>query len=76
MTRDPWSPNSRVKSIIRTKVAISQKKKKKTALKEFLLSHVFYSERSMFFSSSVGMTFILAGYLTTLDGDTLTSVGH
>lgn len=50
--------------------------KTKIALKEFLLSHVFYSERSMFFSSSVGMTFILAGYLTTLDGDTLTSVGH
>lgn len=51
-------------------------KKKKKALKGFLLSLVFYSECSMFFSSSVGMTFILAGYLTTLDGVTLTSVGH
>lgn len=49
---------------------------KETALKGFLLSLVFYSECSMFFSSSVGMTFILAGYLTTLGDVTLTSVGH
>lgn len=50
--------------------------KQTTALKGFLLSLVFHSECSLFFSSSVGMTFILAGYLTTLDGVTVTSVGH
>lgn len=58
MTHDPWSPNSIMK-----REWLSEKE---TALKGFLLSLVFYSECSMFFLSSVGMTFILAGYFTTL----------
>lgn len=63
MIHDPWSPNRIMK-----RKWLSEKE---IALKGFLLSLVFYSECSMFFSSSVGMTFILAGYLTTLDDVTL-----
>lgn len=37
---------------------------------------VFYPECSVFSHQTVGMTFILAGYLTTLADVTLASVGH
>lgn len=73
MTYDPWSPNSIMKGIIRTKR--KQLSENKTLLSS--LSLVFYPGCSMFFSSSnVGMTFILAGYLTTLANVTLARVEH
>lgn len=47
MTHDPWSPNSTMKSIIKTKRKWLSENE--TALKGLLLSLVFYSECSMFF---------------------------
>lgn len=74
MTHEPWSPNGIMKSIIRTKSKWLSENQK--ALKGFFLSLVSIQNVPCFFSSSVGMTLILAGYLPTLDDVTLTSVGH
>lgn len=73
MTHHPRSPKSIMRSIIRTKRKWIRKRNsfKGVPFESCFLLRMFYV-----FLIKCGNEFILAGYLTTLDNVTLTSVGH
>lgn len=73
MTHHPWSPNSIMMSIIRTK---RKWIRKTNSFKGVPFESCFQFRMFYVFLIKCGNEFLLAGFSTTLADVTLTSVGH